>query len=237
MSKLLYLKDCSSTNDEISKVLLYPESDFVAIYTFNQKKGRGQYGNQWLVNPNENLAFTIAIKTKNIFVSDYHFNYYTAIIIRDFIDKLTDANVKIKWPNDIILNKKKVCGILIEKKKYNSENYFIIGIGINILQNNFNEIKNAGSILTQTGKKHDLFSIAENLYNDLVFGYKNIKSEEEILLEYNNHLFRKDVISVFEIDHIKQNGIIRSANEYGKITIELENEVKQFYLKEVKLLY
>ena len=75
MSKLLYLKDCSSTNDEISKVLLYPESDFVAIYTFNQKKGRGQYGNQWLVNPNENLAFTIAIKTKNIFVKKFILNW------------------------------------------------------------------------------------------------------------------------------------------------------------------
>ncbi|WP_449399839.1 hypothetical protein [Chryseobacterium wanjuense] len=47
MSQLFYLKECSSTNDEISKFLLYENSDFVTLYTFNQTKGRGQYGNTW----------------------------------------------------------------------------------------------------------------------------------------------------------------------------------------------
>lgn len=237
MSKLFYVKDCSSTNDEISQVLLYPESDFVGIYTFNQKNGRGQYGNSWKAFPNENLAFTFALKTENIKVSNYLFNYYTAIVVRDFIAKMANCSPEIKWPNDLILNKKKISGILIEKKKFNKQSYFIIGIGINILQEKFEEISNAGSIFTQTGKRLDLKTFAKNFYNSLVEGYKNITTEGEILEKINQHLFRKDKISVFEIDGLRQNGIIRNAEPDGKITIEFEDQIKQFYLKEVKLLY
>jgi biotin-(acetyl-CoA carboxylase) ligase len=65
----------------------------------------------------KNLAYTLAVNTQNILCSDFIFNYYTAIVVRDFLANLTDNDVKIKWPNDIILKGKKIVGILIEKKK------------------------------------------------------------------------------------------------------------------------
>ena len=237
MSELFYQKECSSTNDEISQVLLYPHLDFVGLYTFNQTKGRGQYGNTWASQPEQNLAYTIAVKTENIALSDYLFNYYTATAIRDFLAKLTDKAVKIKWPNDIILNKKKIAGILIEKKKLNQENYFIIGAGINALQENFDEISNAGSLFTQTGEKFSLKKTTENLHEFLIEKFKNIASEKDILEDFNLNLFKKDEISVFEIDGKRQNGIIRKADENGEIWIEFEDEIRSFYHKEIKLLY
>ncbi len=237
MTNLFYQKECSSTNDEISQVLLYPNLNFVGFYTFNQTKGRGQYGNIWTSQPEQNLAYTIAVKTKDIALSDFLFNYYTATAIRDFLAKLTDITVKIKWPNDIILNKKKVAGILIEKKKFNEENYFIIGCGINILQENFDEISNAGSVFTQTGEKFSLKKITEDFHEFLVGKFKNIHSEKDILGDFNFNLFKKDEISVFEIDGKRQNGIIRKADENGEIWIEFEDEIRSFYHKEIKLLY
>ena len=237
MSQLFYQKECSSTNDEISQVLLYPNSDFVGVYTFNQTKGRGQYGNSWTSTPEQNLAYTLAIKTDNITFSDFFFNYYTAIIIREYLAKLTEKTVKIKWPNDIILANKKVAGILIEKKKFNRENYFIIGIGINILQEKFDEISNAGSIYTQTREKFDLQNFAEGFHCFLTEKFKNIPSEHDVLNEFNSNLFRKDEISVFEIEDSRQNGIIREADKMGKIQIEFEDEIRSFYHKEIKLLY
>lgn len=237
MSQLFYQKECSSTNDEISQVLLYPHSDFVGFYTFNQTKGRGQYGNRWTSIPEQNLAYTLAVKTQNITLSDFIFNYYTAIAIREFVAKLTAKTTKIKWPNDIILANKKVVGILIEKKKFNGENYFLIGTGINVLQEKFDEISNAGSILTQTGEKFDLNNLTENLHEFLVEKFKNLDSEDEILEKFNSNLFRKDEISVFEIDGKRQNGIIRKADEKSEIWIEFEDGIKSFYHKEIKLLY
>jgi len=236
MTDLFYQKECSSTNDEISQVLLYPHSNFVGLYTFNQTKGRGQYGNIWASQPEQNLAYTIAVKTEDIKLSDFLFNYYTATAIREFLAKLTEKTVKIKWPNDIILANKKVVGILIEKKKFNGENYFIIGSGINILQEEF-EISNAGSIFTQTGKKIDLQNFTREFHGFLVEKFKSIDSEEHVLEEFNLNLFRKDEISVFEIDGKRQNGIIRKADENGEIWIEFDDETKSFYHKEIKLLY
>ncbi|RQO39201.1 biotin--[acetyl-CoA-carboxylase] ligase [Chryseobacterium sp. KBW03] len=237
MSQLFYLKECSSTNDEISKFLLYENSNFLGLHTFNQTKGRGQYGNVWTPTAGKNLAYTLAVNTQDILCSDFMLNYYTAIVVRDFLAKLSDSEVKIKWPNDIILKGKKIVGILIEKKKINQNNYFIIGTGINILQENFDEISNAGSLFTQTGVLFDLEDLALNLHEFLSEKLKNIPSDKEILEGFNENLFRKDLISVFEIEKARQNGIIRNVDEQGKLWIELEDGMRSFYHKEVKLLY
>lgn len=238
MSQLFYLNECSSTNDEISKFLLYENSDFIGLHTFNQTKGRGQYGNVWTQTAGKNLAYTLAVNTQHILCSDFIFNYYTAIIVRDFLAKLADSDVRIKWPNDIILKGKKIVGILIEKKKINQNNYFIIGTGINILQDKFDEISNAGSLLTQTGLQFDLEEVAFSLHIYLSEKLKNIPSDQEILEVFNKSLFRKNEISVFEIGKQRQNGIIRHADEKGELWIELENDgLRSFYHKEVKLLY
>jgi len=238
MPHLFYLKECSSTNDEITKFLLYENSDFIGLHTFNQKKGRGQYGNTWSFNAEKNLAYTLAAKIENFTCSDFMFNYYTAILVRDFLAKLTDNDVKIKWPNDIILKNKKIVGILIEKKKINENNYFIIGIGINILQEKFEEVSNAGSLLTQTGIDFSLHQTAVDLQDYMVEQLRHIPSQEEIMSRFNQHLFRKDKVSVFELDKKRQNGIIKQADENGELWIELENDgLQSFYHKEIKLLY
>jgi len=237
MSQLFYQKECSSTNDEISQVLLYPDSNFIGLYTFNQTKGRGQYGNTWISTAEQNLAYTIAIKTDTVSLTDFMFNYYTAIAVRQYLAILTEKTVKIKWPNDIILNHKKAAGILIEKRKYNGENYFLIGIGINILQEKFDKISNAGSIFTQTGERHNLQTFVKGFHEFLIEKFKKLTSEIEVLADFNENLFRKDEISVFEIDGTRQNGIIRKADENGKIWIEFEDRLQSFYHKEIKLLY
>ena len=238
MSELFYRNACSSTNDEITEVLLYPQSNFVGLYTFNQIKGRGQYGNSWASVAEQNLAYTLAIKTSCINHSNFMFNYYTAIAVQNYLANLTEKIVKIKWPNDIIIKNKKVVGILIEKKKINQENYFIIGIGINILQENFDKISNAGSLLTQTGERFNLNQLTENLHSFLIEKFTHIPGDDEILAQFNSNLFKKDEISVFELDKTRQNGIIRNADENGEIWIELEESgLKSFYHKEIKLLY
>lgn len=238
MSHLFHIKECSSTNDEISKFLLYENSDFVALHTFNQTGGRGQYGNTWSSAAEKNLAYTLAVKTENFSLSDFLFNYYTAILISDFLANLTEHIVKIKWPNDIILKNKKIVGILIEKKKINKNNYFIIGAGFNILQEKFDEISNAGSILSQTGRYFNLNEFTISLHDFMVERLKKIPSDQEILDDFNTRLFRKNQVSVFERNGERQNGIIKNADRNGEILIELENDgLQSFYHKEIKLLY
>lgn len=236
MTRLHHIENCFSTNDEILSVLNEDES--TAVFTFNQTKGRGQYGNIWKVIPNQNLAYSLALKTSKVNISDTFLNYYTAIIVRDFLANLTKADAKIKWPNDIILHGKKVCGILIEKKKINNEEFYILGIGINILQTDFSNLPKAGSVLTATGLNFDLKEFANQFHQYLISEIEQIDSEEEILNIYNHSLFRKDEISVFQKNDLRQNGIIKNADKNGFLWIDLENEgVQKFFHKEIEMLY
>jgi len=236
MNSLIYFNNCASTQDELIDFLNrhYLSEDFLAVYTFNQTKGRGQYGNSWENLPEENLAYSFALKTKNINVSDTCFNFYTAILVRDFIANLTKTEVKIKWPNDLILKNKKICGMLFEKSK----NYFVVGIGINILQENFKNLPKAGSVLSQTGLSFELKTFAESLHQYLFEHLVQKEIPNNILELYHPHLYRKNEVSVFEKNEVRQNGIIQNVDENGYIWIDLENEgLQKFFHKEIELLY
>ena len=236
MNSLIYFNNCASTQDELIDFLNqhYLSEDFLAFYTFNQTKGRGQYGNSWENLPEENLAYSFALKTKNINVSDTCFNFYTAILVRDFIANLTKTEVKIKWPNDLILKNKKICGMLFEKSK----NYFVVGIGINILQENFKNLPKAGSVLSQTGLSFELKAFTESLHQYLFEHLVQKEIPNNILELYHLHLYRKNEVSVFEKNEVRQNGIIKNVDETGHIWIDLENEgLQKFFHKEIELLY
>ena len=236
MNSLIYFNNCASTQDELIDFLNqhYLSEDFLAVYTFNQTKGRGQYGNSWENLPEENLAYSFALKTKNINVSDTCFNFYTAILVRDFIANLTKTEVKIKWPNDLILKNKKICGMLFEKSK----NYFVVGIGINILQENFKNLPKAGSVLSQTGLSFELKTFAESLHQYIFEHLVQKEIPNNILELYHLHLYRKNEVSVFEKNEVRQNGIIKNVDENGYIWIDLENEgLQKFFHKEIELLY
>lgn len=236
MNSLIYFNNCASTQDELIDFLNqhYLSEDFLAVYTFNQTKGRGQYGNSWENLPEENLAYSFALKTKNINVSDTCFNFYTAILVRDFIANLTKTEVKIKWPNDLILKNKKICGMLFEKNK----NYFVVGIGINILQENFKNLPKAGSILSQTALSFELKAFTESLHQYLFEHLVQKEIPNDVLELYHLHLYRKNEVSVFEKNEVRQNGIIKNVDENGYIWIDLENEgLQKFFHKEIELLY
>lgn len=236
MNSLIYFNNCASTQDELIDFLNqhYLSEDFLAVYTFNQTQGRGQYGNSWENLPEENLAYSFALKTKNINVSDTCFNFYTAILVRDFIANLTKTEVKIKWPNDLILKNKKICGMLFEKNK----NYFVVGIGINILQENFKNLPKAGSILSQTGLSFELKAFTESIHQYLFEHLVQKEIPNNILELYHLHLYRKNEVSVFEKNEVRQNGIIQNVDENGYIWIDLENEgLQKFFHKEIELLY
>ena len=238
MPSLVYLKKSVSTNDEIEGYFTLNKNENTAVYTFDQTKGRGQYGNTWNTLTDQNLAFSFCIKKDKICYGNSLFNYYTAVLFQKFFANLTNAEVKIKWPNDLILNNKKFAGILIEAKKVNNAEVFIIGIGVNVLQTDFQNLPKAGSILTETGKSLDLHKLAEDLFSFLNENISTEISEEKILEKFNEHLFRKNEVSVFEINGFRQNGIIKNADSDGYLWIELENEgLKKFFHKEIELLY
>ena len=238
MPSLVYLKKSLSTNDEISDYFTLNKNEITAIYTFDQTKGRGLYGNSWKTLTDQNLAFSFCIQKDKICYGNSLFNYYTAVLFREFFANLTNTEVKIKWPNDLILKNKKFAGILIEAKKINNVEVLIVGIGVNVLQTNFQNLAKAGSILTETGEKVDLRKLAEDLNSFLKENISAEIPEEKILEKFNEHLFRKNEISVFEINGLRQNGIIKNVDPDGYLWVDLEKDgLQKFFHKEITLLY
>ena len=223
--------------DEIAPYL-QGAKDPVALYSFHQVQGRGQYGNAWQSQKGLSLAYSIGIPIGLVSLSPELFNYHTAIVLRRFLANLTRIPVEIKWPNDLIVGGKKVGGILIEKQKHGEEFYFVIGFGLNVAEQSFEQMAKAGSLYSQTGQLYDLEAIAKKLTGFLSLHLLEPISEQEVLEEFNQALFRKNKVSVFEKSGTRQNGIIRYADALGKLHIELEEEgLQAFYHKQIQLLY
>lgn len=236
--RLFYLKECSSTHDVIEQFLSPDTFDLQAIYTFNQTKGKGQYGNSWESGDDLSLAYSVAVPAELIKLPNHLFNFHTAELLADFLAILTNKSPEIKWPNDIIIHNKKISGILIEKKVIKTRSYFLIGIGLNVLGENFKHLPKAGSLLTQTGIRLDLESLTNSLHEYLVENLLIPISEKSVLEKLNQVLFRKDLISVFEIGKLRQNGIIKKVDKDGFLWVELENDgLKKFYHKQIEMFF
>ncbi len=231
MKSLIKLDSCQSTNDEIVK---YASDHLpVGLYTFNQTAGRGQYGCSWHMPQEKNIAYSYCFASNASNLSASLLNFRTASILRDFVAKIAEMEAKVKWPNDIILNNKKVTGILLERRG----GLTIIGIGFNVLQQDFDTLTKAGSILSQSGKAPELETIALQLHSELSNKLFLEEDSQVILDEYNRHLFRKDKVSVFEENGKKQNGIIRRADVDGYLHVETDSGMRRFYHKEITLVY
>ena len=238
MTDLFYLRECSSTQEKIEEFMPAKNPVSVAVCTFNQTKGKGQYGNSWESGKNLNIAYSLAVPTSSINLPDHLFNFRTAVLVADYLANLTTEKVQIKWPNDIIIKNKKVAGLLLEKKMLQDKAFFVLGIGLNVLQENFGNLIKAGSLLTQTGVSHNLETLTEQLHQYLVENIAEKVNSKKNLKQLNKNLFRKDLVSVFQIEQIRQNGIIKEVDEAGFLVVDLENDgLKKFFHKEIELLY
>ena len=129
--KKYQFKKVKSTNDiAIKKIKSGIRSGIVLTET--QTKGRGQYGKKW-ISFKGNL-FMSAFFEINKFVSIKNITLKNCDIIRKLIQKFTKYKIKIKPPNDLIINKEKICGILQETFFQNKKKYIVVGIGLNIVK-------------------------------------------------------------------------------------------------------
>jgi len=231
---LKYLEEVGSTNDYIKEHLAEFKESFSGVYTFNQTRGKGQSGITWISEPEKNIALSICLLDDKFEAVDVSF--WIAVVMRNFCAQLTEWETEIKWANDILIKRKKIVGILIEK----AGNKYIVGVGVNVLQMNFENLPKASSLCALSGKEnnYDLRILTEELAAFLKKNYGKLFDKKALLLEYNAFLFGKDKVKTFVVDNIKQNGIVRRVTEDGRLEVELENEeLRLFKNKEIEFLY
>lgn len=239
---IIKLSAINSTNDYLKQMCTVVGPDnFTVIYTENQTGGRGQMGSKWVTEPGKNLTFSVLIK--NVVLNSYDIYTLNVAVCTSIIDVLYKHDiydVAVKWPNDILAGNKKVGGILIENSfKSNGTIQSVVGIGLNVNQEKFNDLAKAGSLYTVSGKNFD----KEQLMQDILYAIKDavklIKTQPDLLWEsYHAKLFKKDIPMTFEQNNQKFMGIIKGVLPEGRLQVLLEDDSIQSYgIKEIKMLY
>ncbi len=242
--KIIKLDATHSTNlylkDLMSKTSL---EDFTIVVTEAQTLGRGQMGTVWVSDPFKNLTFSVLKDLTSVRMTNpFELNICISLAIYNALSKLGIPNLKVKWPNDILSGRSKICGILIENILSGSRMLSsVIGIGLNVNQKTFKDLPNVSSLSLLTGKIYDLdellFLIQDELKNTfLEFGEKGAEFMKQ---NYETLLFRKDKPSTFkDVEGNMFMGFITGVSDIGKLMVTLEDGVlKEFNMKEISLLY
>tara|TARA_B100000941_G_C28503954_1_gene556023 strand:+ start:52 stop:615 length:564 start_codon:yes stop_codon:yes gene_type:complete len=128
--KLIKFKKVKSTNDTAAKLIKKNISGPILITSEQQTNGRGRIGKKWTSNKG-NLFISLFFKLDQKKINFKQTAVLNALLLKKVISKKLSKKITIKWPNDLLFEKRKFCGILQELIKFNHFDYLIVGIGLN----------------------------------------------------------------------------------------------------------
>lgn len=244
-----YLDICPSTNSlAFSEALNGDLPEGFAWIAGHQTAGRGQRGNTWDAEPNQNLTLSYLLRPPHHLIEK---QFYLSKAIANGILAGLEAwsratqgenfNFEIKWPNDIYLDGIKMGGILIENNFQAGQwSFSIIGIGLNINQKQFENIR--GTSLRSYLQLNQEIPL-EEIYNYISQGIEEsydlfIKKQFSTIDDiYHERLFRRAQWALYEAANEKFEGKIIGVNEQGLLEIEKEFTVESYDLKEISFIF
>ncbi|WP_317368545.1 biotin--[acetyl-CoA-carboxylase] ligase [uncultured Tyzzerella sp.] len=200
--KIYYFDEINSTNEYAKKIINESIEEGTLIVANSQTNGKGRLDRQWISNKGDGIFLSLILRPDIELFKITQITLLAGICICNTIKNITGLDVKIKWPNDIIIDNKKVCGILTEiNAQIDRVSYVILGIGINVNNEKFNVAleDKATSIFLQLGK---------NINRQKVIAH--------FLKEFENNYFK----------YIKEKNFATFLDEYKKLCINLGKECK-----------
>jgi len=243
---VLFLPEVESTNTYAINLLRNVNVvDGTIIYTNNQTQGKGQRGAVWTSEIGKNIMLSVILQPRFLDINkSFYLSKITALACYDVLTEILNPSqydIKIKWPNDILVNKKKIGGVLIENNLSGSViQHAVIGIGLNINQENFGDLESlATSIKLHKNIDFDTAEILESICSKLEKWYFKLKENklDFIHSNYLSHLFGLNQIHHF-IDNSGHslNAKIINVEENGKLLVKnANNDFLSFDIKEVKM--
>ena len=242
--QFIKLDAIGSTNDYLKEISRQNRlENFTTVTAQTQTNGRGQMGATWETESGKNLIMSVLVK--NIIQSPasiFHLNIAIACSVFTVLEAHKIPNLSIKWPNDILSAQKKVAGILIENLfKSDTEIEAVIGVGLNVNQQNFDHLPQATSLLNVSGQEFDPDSLCHEIVNQLIeYTTLIVEGRTDVLWDfYKAHLFKKGVPMPFELlDGTRFMGIIQDVDNFGRLLVLKEDDSIQNYgVKEIRMLY
>jgi BirA family transcriptional regulator, biotin operon repressor / biotin---[acetyl-CoA-carboxylase] ligase len=238
---IIHLPSVDSTNKYAAAILHNNNAtEGTVILADVQTRGKGQGNNTWLSDKGLNLLCSIILKPD--FLPAFKQFYLSMCIATGINDCLTDLGFRsqIKWPNDILINGKKVAGILIENTILSQNLYTsIAGIGLNVNQVSFPpDIPNPASLAGETGKSYDVGQLLVRLLPFLERRLLQLYAEDFMAIksQYLNCLWLLNAYAVFTDQKGVFEGRIVDVAETGELVILTSSgETRKYGFKEVEI--
>lgn len=221
---LLAFEDIDSTNDEAKRLVQSGAFDRLVIWSKTQTAGRGRYGRNW-VSQEGNLFLSILMPINCSLQKATQLSFVMAVAVADVIESLAiknklDLEIQLKWPNDVLVNGKKVAGILMEALPESVDDWVILGLGVNI--ENKPDIENSTSlhelgIKTSVGEALGMIMNQFDYYHDMwvIYDFPNIR---KIWLKKAYKL--GEVVTISDIKN-RVSGVFDGLSDEGAIKIKL----------------
>jgi BirA family transcriptional regulator, biotin operon repressor / biotin---[acetyl-CoA-carboxylase] ligase len=240
--RLVKLDETESTNRFLNELIQKESPPEGTIVTADyQVAGQGLGGTRWFSEPGSNLLMSVVFHPDFLPLKKiYLISKAIALAIKDFLAE-EGIHAKIKWPNDIYVDDKKICGVLIENSLRGSiVLQSVCGIGLNINQQIFpKDIPNPVSMKMVTGKTYSIDECRVRLCRQLEKRYLQIKAQNFNLInnDYLKSLHRFYEMETYETTDGKFNAQIIDVEDEGRLVIKKENgSILRFAFKEIKFL-
>jgi BirA family biotin operon repressor/biotin-[acetyl-CoA-carboxylase] ligase len=234
------LDEAESTNSEALKLAKSTDRPTFVVAK-KQTNGRGRIDRSWS-DPSGNFSGSILIKIDEDLQNLALRSFVAALSVFDAIDQKIskEHELLIKWPNDLLLNGKKICGILLETRNFGTVSALVIGIGINLLSSpNLDKTKNIiikpGSILSETGIKLDPIDFSKLIAHHYALRENQLKTMgfskiREIWMGRAAKLGKKITARTPNFEY---HGIFDSIDEKGQLVIISNGEKKKISAAEI----
>lgn len=237
--KITRLDRVDSTNNYVAKLVREGKIGHGAVILADeQTSGRGQRGAVWDSQPSENLLFSLYVAPANLSVSDQvALTHFASLSLIEVLRKI-GISAEVKWPNDLLVDRKKIAGILIENIISSGQIVSsIIGIGLNVNQLNFERIP-ATSIRNETGEFYSLDSVLFSLVSEMNELWKYIETGNYQFLRKNylGHLYLLNQLALFEDKDGLFEGVITGISKEGLLMIDKGSVQHSYDLKEIKFI-
>lgn len=239
---IVRLEVIDSTNNYAKQQIMENElAEGTVFLTYEQTSGRGQQKNAWESEPRQNLLFSIVLCPDFIEMRrQFQLSKVISLGIYSAINKYV-SGVRIKWPNDIYVGDRKLCGILIENSVMNGVlNNSIVGIGLNINQTVFrSDTPNPVSLKMLTNQHYACEVILTEVLSEIDKYYCMLRDglDERIDREFLTALYRLNEMHLYKSEDELFEGQIIGVNEIGQLLIrKKDGKVLEFHFKEVEFL-
>lgn len=240
-NKIFSFETIDSTNNCAKAVAGCGAAEGTVVVSDNQTDGKGRHGRTWLANPNENLMFSLVLRPKLPAEGLNLLPLYVAVAVADSLEKSTGLKVECKWPNDLLINGRKVAGILIEGSvKQNVVEYVVVGIGINVNQTIFPTglDSKATSLKLQASRTINREELFKTVLQSLEKTYLQASPSgfRSILPEWISHttMINKQISVSLQGSVIS--GVVKGVSPEGGLILQTEGTEKTLYAGDVSLI-